>query len=192
MQAIQTYKHKKQKNKILEIFYDENPESPREWDNLGIIYAKHPRYTLSDKNASIEDLEQAMKTGIVLNIFMYEHSGVSLSTTNQKYPFSDLFDSGQVGYIYATRETILKEYSKKRISKKVRELAERVLRSEIETFSQYINGECFGFIVSKIKKCNLEVDHNDTLDSCWGFYGSDFDKNGLFDNLGKKDDWIEQ
>jgi hypothetical protein len=33
MESIQIYKHKTDPTKILKIFYDEDPESPREWDN---------------------------------------------------------------------------------------------------------------------------------------------------------------
>ena len=36
-------------NQVLKIYIDEFPESPREWDNLGIIAYKHSKYNLVEK-----------------------------------------------------------------------------------------------------------------------------------------------
>lgn len=170
MESIQVYKHKTNPNKILKIFYDENTESPRDWDNLGTIFAKHRRYTLGDKDANEEDLEQAMKNGLAIPIFAYEHGGIALSCSNNSYPFNDRWDSGQLGYIYVSREKLLKEYSQKRLSKKTLEKAKRVLIGEIETYSQYLNGEVYGFIEYDLVNCDHGDTHEDHTDSCWGYY----------------------
>lgn len=34
------------KGMTIKVCYDENPESPREWDNLGTIYSNHRDYNL--------------------------------------------------------------------------------------------------------------------------------------------------
>ncbi len=37
------------KDKILEIYHDEMPEFPREWENLGIMICGHRNYNLGDE-----------------------------------------------------------------------------------------------------------------------------------------------
>lgn len=46
MEAIETYE---KNNQVLSIYYDDYPESPREWDNLGTMVCWHRRYNLGDK-----------------------------------------------------------------------------------------------------------------------------------------------
>ena len=172
MNTILEFKHKTN-NEVIEIVQDEDPASPREWDNLGVIFAKHPRYDLGDKAANEEDLELAKKNGVVLNLYLYDHSGLSLSTSNASYPFNDRWDSMQIGYIYATKEKILKEYSAKILSAKLRSQVIKVLQSEIEVYNQYLSGSVYGYIHSKIETCSLHEDHKTHLDSCYGFYYDD-------------------
>ena len=99
---------------MVKIVVDENCESPREWDNLGTFYTWDRRYCSPDKNPYVdvdsfmEEHEEAIKEGdiFILPVYKYEHSGVAYQTT----PFSCPWDSGQVGYIFVTKEKILKEY----------------------------------------------------------------------------------
>ena len=169
-------------NYILRTYYDSSPESPREWDNLGTIVASHPRYTLSDKDApridfddfgSWEEAEQYLKkeyaAKIILPVYMYEHGGVALSTS----PFSCLWDSGKVGFIYITKEKILSEisvYGGKIVTKKLREKLEGCLSGEIEAYSKYLNGEVYGYRVFKV---DLEGEEEE-IDSCWGYFSEGY------------------
>jgi len=84
--------------------------------------------------------------------------------------FNDPWDSGQVGYIYATKEHIKKEYGVKRISKQLKAKVREILSAEIEEFSQYLNGEVYGFVHSKLEKCDHDHTHKEHINSCWGFY----------------------
>ena len=81
-------------------------------------------------------------------------------------------DSGQIGYTYVTKEQIRKEYSVKRISLKLKEQISSILQSEIETLDQYLIGDVYGF--------TIEYD-NGEINSCWGFYGSNPETNGMFE-----------
>lgn len=164
MDAIQVFKNEKE-NEITEIFQDENAESPREWSNLGKIYAEHRRYTLGDKDATKEEAENAP---VCLNLYMLDHSGITISTNS----FNDPWDSGQVGYIYATKEAILNEYKVKRISKKLLEKVRRVLLAEVANYDQYLRGDVYGFVRSKLVSCDHGDTHKDHIDSCWGYYSS--------------------
>lgn len=68
------------------------------------------------------------------------------------------WDSGQVGFIYATLNDIRKEYSTKRVTAKRHEQVMNSLKQEVQTFSDYIGGNVFGY--------SIERDDED-VDSCW-------------------------
>jgi hypothetical protein len=129
----------------------------------------HRRYRLGDTHSfHAEDFNEEMitditdKGGVVLPLYLYDHSGITISTS----PFSCPWDSGQVGFIYVTADSIRKEYSVKRISKKTRELATSCLEQEVKTYDEYLTGQVYGFIV--------EDEEGNYLDSCWGFYGLEY------------------
>ena len=44
----------------------------------------------------------------------------------------------------------------------IREKAENLLRTEVETYDQYLRGECYGFQL---------YEDGEEIDSCWGFLG---------------------
>lgn len=155
------------KGYVIKIHNDDSAESPRDWDNLGTITAWHRNYNLSDErhNYDVDDFIKEVVNDpnvISLPVYMYEHSGVALNTTG----FSCRWDSGQVGWIHVHKDKVRKEYSVKRITKKIRDKVESVLRSEIETYSKYVNGEVYGYVV--------EDKDGEHVDSCWGFIG-DYD-----------------
>ncbi len=181
MEAIATYTKRNQK---LEIFQDEDPMSPRtNIDNLGTIITKeNNRYTLGD--IQVQDIDKELKEhdiGLILPVYMLDHSVLLLSTRD----FNDKWDSGQCGFIFVTKEKIKKEYSAKRLGKKILEKVKSVLESEIKIYSSYVNGDVYGYKITE-QKNNETID----IDSCWGFY-DDFDQ--IFDHIGdKKEEWTEQ
>lgn len=93
---------------------------------------------------------------IILPLYLYDHSGITMSTSS----FSCPWDSGQVGWIYATAEMIGKEYGK--ADKQARDKALTVLEGEVQCYDQYLTGECYGY------ECYENGAH---VDSCWGFLG---------------------
>jgi hypothetical protein len=150
---------------------DESPESPRDWDNLGTMICFHRRYVLGDKDHGFRDqdydgwdeLHAALKKqfAVILPIYMYDHSGITISTSS----FSCPWDSGQIGYICVTREKILENWGGKRLTQKLIDDAERVLRGEVETYDQYLTSDVYGYVIEE---------DGEFLDSCWGFYGEDY------------------
>jgi hypothetical protein len=161
----ETYKDYK-----IEITQDNIGESPREWDNFGKMIAFHGRYTLGDKNDYSSDnyngweelKEQLMKdykTDIILPVYMYDHSGITIATT----PFSCNWDSGQIGWIVADIETIKKEHNWKSVGTKRKEEVFKWLNSEIKCYAQYLEGDVYHYRVTD--------KHGEEIDSCGGVYG---------------------
>ena len=167
----------------LKVVHDSSTDSPRNWDNLGTMVCFHGRYDLGDKHKYYsdeyqgwEELKKAILKNngsgtIVLPLYLYDHSGITMRTS----PFSCRFDSGQVGFILANRENILSEFGVKRVTKKIKEKVSSILEGEVETYTQYLEGEVYGFEI---------VDEDDNhIDSCYGFYGTDFATNGMLDYI---------
>jgi len=153
-------------------------EGPRDWDNLGIMACFHKRYNLGDKDHEInfndfsswsemeEYIWKKLDAAIVLPLHLYDHSGITIKIGD----FHGLlpqghahFDSGQVGFIFVTKKTLKKEYSLKKISKKVIEKAKKILEEEVVAYDQYLCGEVYGFVIKDFD--------NEEVDSCWGCYG---------------------
>ncbi len=170
----------------LEVIQDGDCSHPRtDFDNLGKMVCFHSRYDLGDKTTltsgdfnSWAELEQHLikkeKAVVILPLYLYDHSGITIATK----PFSCPWDSGQVGYIYVTREAAMIEYSTKRITAAIKEKILAVLQAEVKTYDQYLTGDVYGY---KVKDTDDEE-----LDSCWGFYGSDPAENGMLEQCGEE------
>ena len=151
------------KDCTIKIIVDNNPLNPvEEFDQFGKMICFHNRYNLGHKhNHSLDSFQAFIKANekdiVVLPLYLYDHSGITISTT----PFNCQWDSGQVGFIYATREQILKEYGVKRITPKIRRKVEKLLITEVDTYDKYLTGGVYGFQILK---------GGDIEDSCWSFY----------------------
>lgn len=166
----------------IKIVHDPDPESPRDYDNLGTMSCWHRRYRLGDTHdhddrrdllielaevvpdtdLSMNDLfARVEKTAVILPIYLYDHSGITMNTSGFHCPW----DSGQVGYIYVALADIRNEYSVQRVSARLREQVIKQLVQEVATYDDYITGNCYGFVV--------EMD-DEEISSCWGFLG-DYD-----------------
>jgi len=152
------------KDYILEIYQDYDSFSPREdFDNLSKMICFHNKYDLADDHnltlGEAKKLEKSKKV-ISLPLYMYEHGGLAFSSK----PFSCRFDSGKVGFLYAYKKDIYKEYNTKRISKKLKEKILYIFNHEIDTYSKYINNEVYRY------ELRCKKDHSDLIDGCVGFY----------------------
>lgn len=110
--------------------------------------------------SEMEELTQKIDGLVILPLYLYDHSGITMNTTG----FSCPWDSGQVGWIYATGEDIIREYES--ITPETLEKAQNLLRGEVEYYDHYIRGDCYGFQLYK---------GDEEVDSCWGFIGDPSD-----------------
>lgn len=175
---------------------DDYPESPREWDNLGTMVCFHHRYELGDNHGfetpnvffhvlsglypetatmdlTDEQLERcetvAHEKNIILPLYLYDHSGITMNTTG----FSCPWDSGQVGWIYVSKEEIRRDFNVSRVSSKLEERIRNILDGEVETYDQFLRGEVYCYSIEK---------GGNNVDSCCGFYGNHNDS-GLRENV---------
>ena len=151
-------------NLTVRLEQDTDAESPRDWDNLGTMVCWHRNYNLGDKHgfsdpSEFRDSEEYKTAAIVLPLYLYDHSGITISCK----PFSCPWDSGQVGYVYISKDKIRKEYSTKRITKALLERVTGYLVNEVKTYDDYLTGNVWGFVV--------EDEDGEVIDSCWGFIG---------------------
>jgi hypothetical protein len=156
----------------IQFYQDECPESPREWDNLGTMVCFHKRYDLGDKHdidaesfngwdEMVSYLEKERDAAIVLPLYLYDHSGITMNTKG----FSCPWDSGRIGFIFIDKTKVRKEYSVKHISPQLRQRVTGYLENEVKTYDQYLRGEVYGFTIT-------DAD-GENLDSCWGYYGDE-------------------
>ena len=123
------------------------------------MYADRPDFmlgTLAIRNIGDEEPTEWPKDAIVLPVYRYEHGRTLLNTTG----FSCPWDSAMTGYIYVTKAKIREEYGWKRITAERAEKIKGYLREEVNIWSNYFNGENYGYELAN-------------GDSCWGFYSFD-------------------
>ena len=145
---------------------DEHPVNPREdGTNLGNMLCKHRRYSLGDENnISIQQiyhdvldmLNGKKKDVVVLPLYLYDHSGITMNTTG----FSCPWDSGLVGCIYADYNKIRSWYGVKKVTKKLIEKVKDTFRSEVKAYADYISGNVYSYTILK---------DNEEMDSCGGY-----------------------
>lgn len=157
---------------------DSDTNNPfEEFDQLGTLVTWHKRYEFGGVDGAKEYgtpkdfLDEAKeKRYLYLSVFLYDHSGLTVSTT----PFSCPWDSGPIGFIYVTPEQMKEEYegfSNKEAESKAKEC----MKIEIATLDQYLTGDVWGYIVQKETECEkCGQEETEMLDSCWGFYGREY------------------
>lgn len=163
---------------VIKVVQDTDAESPRtSCDNLGVMVTWHRQYRLGDKQPRISaeewlaDPDNVPEGSIVLPLYLYDHSGISMSTS----PFSCPWDSGQVGVIVATPDKIKEAFMVSVITDEVREQATKALVQEVSTYDDYLTGNVWGYTIENFVTCPTcgHTAPDDDGDSCWGFIGSD-------------------
>jgi len=161
----------------IKIRWDEDPQcNPRDEDNLGTLSWWHRRYDFKEDENGKElwrTIDPEGESGdygepvhednmrcselIYLPVYMYDHSGLSVSTRGFKCPW----DSGQLGWIWCTKEAARLEWPNTKDEQLVA-LAEDRLRAEIKSWDLFLTGQVYGY--------EVWLD-GELVDSCWGFLG---------------------
>ena len=156
MDTIETIKYK---GYTIQIEYDTDSNSPREWDNLGTMCLFHRHRNLPNESSLSMEEAQGLdhRTNLILPVYGYEHGGLSISTGK----FFHNWDSGQLGVIYVSHERIKQEYKDVPFEEAL-EKAKGILENEVKIYNQYLTGEVFAYVtLDKL---------GEIVDSCCGFY----------------------
>ena len=164
----------------IELHYDENPESPRDWDNLGTLYSNSRSYDFDGHSITelIEEVGGSRYDNVIpwdkigkkyyyLKVWIYDHSGVTLRT-GESNPWGSGYtswDSYLYGIIVCDKKKAMKEYGYQRACKALQEKVEKYLDGEIKDLDTYCTGQIYGY-----RTFNKE---DEEIDSCWGFYDED-------------------
>jgi len=148
-----------------------------------------------------------------LPLWLYDHSGITMSCGKRTGQYADRWDSGCVGWIVAEKDVIMKEtrqilrdengnpireehrhpdgsvtYGVKSLpltEETWRDRAIEIMKSDVETYDQYLRNEVYGYTLYEADGVD---DDNETIwnevESCWGFYGDNIYENGILDNIG--------
>jgi hypothetical protein len=198
----------------IRIIRDTYPQNPREeYDNLTVMVCNHRRYSLGDQKVSKEirfggfSGWDALKEALIEKyvplaiepIYMYDHSGITISTS----PFSCPWDSGQIGFVLvpeSQKGNYWNNDSKEPPTEAdLKAWAERLIKAEVETYDQYLTGDVYGYVIDEAVEdptrpgeqmidCDEQPVFEEGDDSCWGFYGSDWKTNGMSNDIQNKVD----
>lgn len=138
-------------------------------------------------------------------IWIYEHSGITISCGDRAGQYADRWDSGQLGFIVMLKKKAMKDLVEYVLDEKgecipdgkrgykTRPLTEEtwraraieVMKDEVETYDQFLTGEVFGFTLYEADPVeDDETPDWEETDSCWGFFGDDLLTNGILDHVG--------
>lgn len=176
----------------VQVVYDQLAENPRdEFDTLGTIEVFgrfQPALGSNDCDHSAnsrreKELDEALReildddpTAVVLPLNVKYDGVIDVAVPSTR----DKFTAAIAGYlltgdeetlvqqlpervdafIYANTRQLIHEYEDD--SPETRTIALDVMKGEIATYNQWVNGDVYGFIVTNAD--------DDEIDSCWGFY----------------------
>mgnify|MGYP006070635839 CR=1 FL=1 len=147
---------------------DEIPDRYTWEDNDGTVYGNLTSWKVClyyVEDLTIPQCQSLLYPYLVsLPLWLYDHSGITISCGDRVYPYNDRWDSGLVGWIVYARQ--------KDDGEDWRERAFDRMRAEVEEYDHYLTGEVYGFTL---------YENGEETDSCWDFYGDDLTQNGILD-----------
>lgn len=158
----------------VEVTYDMDPESPREWDNACRLVMSHNRYRFPneadvdfDAYDGWDEVEKALRSKhrahLIVPVYMYDHSGLAFRAGRG---FGDVdsgrWDWGQVGFAYLTKSDLRREWGKDQ-EREQKALAS--IEAELDAYESFVNGNVYCF--------SVEDEDGNLIESCAGFYDMD-------------------
>lgn len=153
--------------------YNDIVESTQRYNNATGASMKAISWAKFLKNYKEYD-EISTFEGAIVPIRLYIHSDITISVCEKE---------SADGFAYVPKETILKEYGGKILTKQLKEKVKTMLVGEIKTFDQYLQGDVFGYYIKRLSKTDFPTwedmedeqvkDLGETIESCWGFYYED-------------------
>lgn len=162
---------------IRTIFGRSDPEETLEYEGVNLGNAV---YFIIDDISINDCLFLAKQVAEVLPLWLYDHSGITMSCGERNYPYNDQWDSSQVGWIIALKEETIKWTGANEDN--WREKARDNMKSDVEIYDRWLCGDVYGYTL--YTRDTPDEEWTETDDSCWGFYGSDLVGCGIADEVG--------
>ena len=172
---------------IYETCYLAGWQSTREAEEY-LEYAGIPESAIADylfDDLTIIHCQELLKPyAFWLDLWLYDHSGITMSATTGGNPYSCPWDSGQVGWILVTKDKMFVDCNADDAT--WREMAEQYLQDEVSVYDGYLTGEVYGYSLYELPdgvsdEDEIDLSELDEVDACWGFYGDNPEQNGMLD-----------
>jgi len=162
----------------IEIHYDVDPSNPRDFDALGCqLVMSHGRRALpNDANidfdafsswyAIAEELRANHDALFVIPIYGYEHTHIAFCVGTTRGLVDMQWDGGIAGLGYVTPENWETTQGTPWTGSEEQLLrARELIVSDVADYEAYINGWCYGYIVTDLRD-------GEEVDSCWDYLGN--------------------
>ncbi len=170
MTAIETFEHR---GFTVEIHHDPDADSPRDWCNTTTMVLSHKRYNLpNEADVNFDDFDSFTEVEAHLRaehdvvalmpVWGYDHGQLALHAGGRVGQFADPWDSGCLGIVFVTREG-------QEMCGTPDDMLDSVMQEEVQTYSEWANGENYGYIVTAPDDENYD---GEEIDSCWGYVAS--------------------
>lgn len=168
---------------VVKVTIDEDAQDPRDWGDGTYMYCFHRRYNLGDSgvNKKIDanscgtwseiktELENCYDIVCILPVSLYDHSGISMSTG-----VSHGWDSGQVGFIFITKQQAEREFGfVGKITKPQMLKLQTILESSVKVYNQYLEGDARCLELYSVYTDEYGHTIEDMTDNIGGFYFDD-------------------
>jgi hypothetical protein len=162
MKANEAIKIVDYRDHVIKIFQDDdyNMDMLNDDENVFLLY--YHRQFFITRNGFAEprtkDTIDEWKVNYhIFTVYAYIHSGVSLSLSNDNYPFNDQWDVSNCGFVMVKKDSGI-------------EKPLDAAQSLIDEYNNILSGNVFGYV----------IEFNNQTDSCWGYIG-DIDKSGIIE-----------
>lgn len=159
-----------------------------EWDD--------PEEVLDTFHSAIEDGEVRFAMDLLkdlyawLPLYLYDHSGITMSCGEREYPYNDVWDSSEVGWIVMPKANALAELGAKENDWRAKAVAH--MKAEVRTYDGYLTGDVWTFALydsrypvrAMYEAETGEDDWSDTADMCSGFIGGYMFASGMAEAVG--------
>lgn len=120
-----------------------------------------------------------------LPLWLYDHSGITMSCGTRTGQYADEWDSGQVGWIIAMKDKVMKELCVP--ESEWRDRALKTMKDDVQIYDQYLTGDVYGYTLYE-----KNGDEWEESDSSWGYYGADIVASGMIEELPDAKKALEQ
>ena len=159
--VIDTFIHDGMTVEILPYEGDIENLNPRHDDCFCVIVADHPKYEIGDTEHGYrpengytwgpgslqevhDDIVRTHKDCLIKPLYLMDHGMIGVSLRH----YGDKWDSGQVGWVFVSRQMIRDNWGIKRVTKEYLAKAEALMASEVEEYGRWLEGSVYIFRVT--------------------------------------------